>query len=102
MGDSYPYDWIQTSSRQKNSIQPGAWGGHGDVMHANSASSSGTISNDLMEQRRAALRPRRFSREAQKSVSPSLTKKYAPIRPELPQKRHSQHNQGLPSNAFPR
>jgi glyoxylase-like metal-dependent hydrolase (beta-lactamase superfamily II) len=78
MGDSYPYEWIQTLDAAEKLDFDSVLGGHGDVMH-------GKVKfelwkqyfQDLMEHTAAAYAEGASLERAQKSVTDFLTKKYA-------------------------
>jgi len=78
MGDSYPYEWIQTLDAAEKLDFDSVLGGHGEVMH-------GKVKfelwkqyfQDLMEHTAAAYAEGSSLERAQKSVSDFLTKKYA-------------------------
>jgi cyclase len=78
MGDSYPYEWIQTLDAAEKLDFDSVLGGHGDVMH-------GKVKfelwkqyfQDLMERTAAAYAEGASLERAQKSVTDFLTKKYA-------------------------
>jgi glyoxylase-like metal-dependent hydrolase (beta-lactamase superfamily II) len=78
MGDSYPYEWIQTLDAAEKLDFDSVLGGHGDVMH-------GKVKfelwkqyfQDLMERTAAAYAEGASLERAQKSVADFLTKKYA-------------------------
>jgi glyoxylase-like metal-dependent hydrolase (beta-lactamase superfamily II) len=78
MGDSYPYDWIQTLDSAEKLDFNLVLGGHGDVMHGKLRFELWKqYFQDLMDQTAAAYAQGDTLEQAQKSVSASLTKKYA-------------------------
>jgi glyoxylase-like metal-dependent hydrolase (beta-lactamase superfamily II) len=78
MGDSYPYDWIQTLDAAEKLDFNLALGGHGDVMHGKLRFELWKqYFQDLMDQTAAAYAQGASLEQAQKSVSASLTRKYA-------------------------
>src|SRR5437879_3799142 len=78
MGDSYPYDWIQTLDAAEKLDFNLVLGGHGDVMHGKLRFELWKqYFQDLMDQTAAAYAQGDSLEQAQKSVSASLTKKYA-------------------------
>jgi cyclase len=78
MGDSYPYDWIQTLDAAEKLDFDSVLGGHGDVMHGKSRFELWKqYFQDLMDQTAAAYAEGATLEQAQKSVSASLGKKYA-------------------------
>src|SRR6266403_2557798 len=79
MGDSYPYDWIQTLDAAEKLDFNLVLGGHGDVMHGKLRFEIWKqYFQDLMDQTAAAYAQGDSLEQVQKSVSASLTKKYAP------------------------
>ena len=78
MGDSYPYDWIQTLDTAEELDFDQVLGGHGDVMKGkNKFELWKAYFGDLMEQTAQAYADGATSDEAQKKVSQWLVAKYA-------------------------
>jgi glyoxylase-like metal-dependent hydrolase (beta-lactamase superfamily II) len=78
MGDSYPYDWIQTLDAAEKLDFDSVLGGHGDVMHGKVRFELWKqYFQDLMERTAAAYAEGASLEQVQKSVSSFLTKKYA-------------------------
>ena len=78
MGDSYPYDWIQTLDAAEKLDFEYVIGGHGDVMHGKEKFELWKkYFHDLMDQTAAAYSEGASLEQAQKHVSESLTKSYA-------------------------
>ena len=78
MGDSYPFDWIQTLDAAEKLDFDQALGGHGDVMHG-----KGTFElwkayfRDLLDETARVYGTGASLEEAQKQVSATLIAKYA-------------------------
>jgi cyclase len=87
MGDSYPYDWIQTLDAAEKLDFNLVLGGHGDVMHGKLRFELWKqYFQDLMDQTAAAYAQGESLEQAQKSVAASLTRKFAPqFDPKFPQ-----------------
>jgi len=78
MGDSFPYDWIQTLDAAEKLNFDSVLGGHGDVMHGKQKFELWKeYFQDLMERTAAAYAEGATLEQAQKTVSAILTKKYA-------------------------
>lgn len=78
MGDSYPYDWIQTLDAAEKLNFDFALGGHGDVMHGKQKFELWKqYFQDLMDRTAGAYAEGATLEQAQKTVSAFLTKKYA-------------------------
>ena len=78
MGDSYPYDWIQTLDAAEKLNFDSVLGGHGDVMHGKQKFELWKqYFQDLMDRTAAAYAEGATLEQAQKTVSAFLTKKYA-------------------------
>lgn len=78
MGDSYPYDWIQTLDAAEKLNFDSVLGGHGDVMHGKQKFELWKqYFQDLMDSTAAAYAEGASLEQAQKTVSAFLTKKYA-------------------------
>jgi glyoxylase-like metal-dependent hydrolase (beta-lactamase superfamily II) len=78
MGDSYPYEWIQTLDAAEKLDFHIVLGGHGDVMHGKLRFELWKeYFQDLMDRTAAAYAEGASLDQAQKTVSAFLTKKYA-------------------------
>jgi cyclase len=78
MGDSYPYDWIQTLDAAEKLDFDEVIGGHGDVMHGKQKFELWKeYFADLLSQTAAAYAQGASEQEAEKRVSSSLAGKYA-------------------------
>src|SRR5258706_583644 len=78
MGDSYPYDWIQTLDAAEKLDFDSVLGGHGDVMHGKQKFDLWKqYFQDLMDRTAAVYAEGASLEEAKKSVADFLTKKYA-------------------------
>ncbi|MCU1243776.1 MAG: hypothetical protein JWO71_4502 [Candidatus Acidoferrum typicum] len=78
MGDSYPYDWIQTLDAAEKLDFNSVLGGHGDVMHGKLRFELWkSYFRDLMDRTAAVYAEGATLDEARKTVSDFLTKKYA-------------------------
>lgn len=78
MGDSFPYDWIQTLDAAEKLNFDSVLGGHGDVMHGKQKFELWKqYFQDLMDRTAAAYAEGATLEQAQKTVSAFLTKKYA-------------------------
>jgi hypothetical protein len=104
MGDSYPYDWIQTLDAAEKLDFNLVLGGHGDVMHGKLRFELWKqYFQDLMDQTAAAYAQGDSLEQAQKSVSASLTKKYAPqFDPNFPKNVTPNITKAYQVIAFPR
>jgi len=78
MGDSYPYEWIQTLDAAEKLDFHIVLGGHGDVMHGKLRFELWKeYIQDLMDRTAAVYAEGASLDQAQKTVSAFLTKKYA-------------------------
>jgi len=78
MGDSYPYEWIQTLDAAEKLDFNSVLGGHGDVMHGKLRFELWKqYFHDLMDRTATAYAEGATLEQAQKSVSDFLTKKFA-------------------------
>jgi glyoxylase-like metal-dependent hydrolase (beta-lactamase superfamily II) len=78
MGDSYPYDWIQTLDAAEKLDFDSVLGGHGDVMHGKQKFELWKqYFQDLMDHTGIVYAEGATLDEAKKSVADFLTKKYA-------------------------
>jgi glyoxylase-like metal-dependent hydrolase (beta-lactamase superfamily II) len=78
MGDSYPYDWIQTLDAAEKLDFTSVLGGHGDVMHGKLRFELWkSYFRDLMDRTAAAYAEGATPDEARKTVADFLVKKYA-------------------------
>ncbi len=78
MGDSYPYEWIQTLDAAEKLDFHTVLGGHGDVMHGRLRFELWKqYFQDLMDRTAAVYAEGASLDQAQKTVSDFLTKKYA-------------------------
>src|SRR5882762_7537169 len=104
MGDSYPYDWIQTLDAAEKLDFNLVLGGHGDVMHGKLRFELWKqYFQDLMDQTAAAYAQGDSLEQVQKSVSASLTKKYAPqFDPNFPKNVTPNITKAYQVIAFPR
>jgi cyclase len=104
MGDSYPYDWIQTLDAAEKLDFNLVLGGHGDVMHGKLRFELWKqYFQDLMDQTAAAYAQGASLEQAQKSVSASLTRKYAAqFDPKFPQSVTANVTKAYQVIAFPR
>jgi cyclase len=104
MGDSYPYDWIQTLDAAEKLDFNVVLGGHGDVMHGKLRFEIWKqYFQDLMDQTAAAYAQGASLEQAQKSVSASLTRKYAPqFDPNFPKSVTANITKAYQVIAFPR
>jgi len=104
MGDSYPYDWIQTLDAAEKLDFNLVLGGHGDVMHGKLRFELWKqYFQDLMDQTSAAYAQGATLEQAQKSVAASLTRKYASqFDPKFPQSVTANVTKAYQVIAFPR
>src|ERR1700716_1915108 len=104
MGDSYPYDWIQTLDAAEKLDFDSVIAGHGDIMHGKLRFELWKqYFQDLMDQTAAAYAQGDSLEQAQKSVSASLTKKYAPqFDPNFPKNVTPNITKAYQVIAFPR
>jgi glyoxylase-like metal-dependent hydrolase (beta-lactamase superfamily II) len=78
MGDSYPYDWIQTLDAAEKLNFDSALGGHGDVMHGKQKFELWKqYFQDLMDQTAVAYAGGATLEQAQQTVAAFLTKRYS-------------------------
>lgn len=78
MGDSYPYDWIQTLDAAEKLDFDQAIGGHGDVMHGKQKFELWKqYFRDLMDETAQAYAHGDSLEDAEKEVSKTLSAKYA-------------------------
>ena len=104
MGDSYPYEWIQTLDAAEKLDFNLVLGGHGDVMHGKLRFELWKqYFHDLMEETATAYAQGATLEQAQKSVSASLTRKYASqFDPKFPQSVTANVTKAYQVIAFPR
>src|ERR1700730_7061009 len=104
MGDSYPYDWIQTLDAAEKLDFNSVLGGHGDVMHGKQKFDLWKqYFQDLMDHTAAVYAEGATLDEAKKSVSDFLTKKYADkFDPKFPQSVTANVTKAYQVIAFPR
>jgi cyclase len=104
MGDSYPYDWIQTLDAAEKLDFDSVLGGHGDVMHGKVRFELWKqYFQDLMEHTAAAYAEGASLEQVQKTVSGFLTKKYADrFDPEFPKNVTANVTKAYQVVAFPR
>jgi len=78
MGDSYPYEWIQTLDAAEKLDFDFVIGGHGDVMHGKERFELWKrYFQDLLDQTASAYSQGASLDDAKKTVSEFLIKKYA-------------------------
>jgi len=104
MGDSYPYDWIQTLDAAEKLDFDSVLGGHGDVMHGKVRFELWKqYFQDLMERTAAAYSEGASLEQVQKTVSGFLTKKYADrFGPDFPKNVTANVTKAYQVVAFPR
>jgi hypothetical protein len=87
MGDSYPFDWIQTLDAAERLDFEQALGGHGDVMHGKEKFELWkAYFRDLLDETARLYGQGASLEEAQKQVSTILVAKYASkFDPNFPQ-----------------
>jgi len=104
MGDSYPYDWIQTLDAAEKLDFDSVLGGHGDVMHGKQKFDLWKqYFQDLMDRTAAVYAEGASLEEAKKSVADFLTKKYAPqFDPNFPKSVTANITKAYQVIAFPR
>jgi cyclase len=104
MGDSYPYDWIQTLDAAEKLDFNSVLGGHGDVMHGKLRFELWkSYFSDLMDRTAAVYAEGATLEQAQKSVSDFLTKKYADkFDPNFPKSVAANVTKAYQVIAFPR
>jgi len=104
MGDSYPYDWIQTLDAAEKLDFDSVLGGHGDVMHGKQKFDLWKqYFQDLMDRTAAVYADGASLEEAKKSVADFLTKKYAAqFDPNFPKSVTANITKAYQVIAFPR
>jgi len=104
MGDSYPYDWIQTLDAAEKLDFNSVLGGHGDVMHGKLRFELWkSYFRDLMDRTATVYAEGATLDEAKKSVSDFLTKKYADkFDPNFPKSVAANITKAYQVIAFPR
>ena len=104
MGDSYPYDWIQTLDAAEKLDFNSVLGGHGDVMHGKLRFELWkSYFRDLMDRTATVYAEGATLEQAQKSVSDFLTKKYADkFDPNFPKSVAANVTKAYQVIAFPR
>jgi cyclase len=104
MGDSYPYDWIQTLDAAEKLDFNLVLGGHGDVMHGKLRFELWkAYFHDLMDRTATVYAEGATLDEARKSVSDFLIRKYAPqFDPKFPQSVTANVTKAYQVIAFPR
>ena len=104
MGDSYPYDWIQTLDAAEKLDFDSVLGGHGDVMHGKQKFDLWKqYFQDLMDRTAAVYAEGASLEEAKKSVADFLTKKYAAqFDPNFPKSVTANITKAYQVIAFPR
>jgi cyclase len=104
MGDSYPYDWIQTLDAAEKLDFNSVLGGHGDVMHGKLRFELWkSYFHDLMDRTAAVYAEGATLDEARKTVSDFLTKKYADkFDPNFPKSVAANVTKAYQVIAFPR
>ena len=104
MGDSYPYEWIQTLDAAEKLDFHTVLGGHGDVMHGKLRFELWKeYFQDLMDRTAAVYAEGATLEQAQKSVSAFLTRKYAAqFDPNFPKSVTANITKAYQVIAFPR
>ncbi len=104
MGDSYPYEWMQTLDAAEKLDFHTVLGGHGDVMHGKLRFELWKeYLQDLMDRTAAAYAEGASLDQAQKTVSAFLTKKYAAqFDPNFPKSVIANVSKAYQVIAFPR
>ena len=104
MGDSYPYEWIQTLDAAEKLDFHSVLGGHGDVMHGKLRFELWKqYFQDLMDRTAAVYAEGASLEEAKKSVADFLTKKYAAqFDPNFPKSVTANITKAYQVIAFPR
>ena len=104
MGDSYPYEWIQTLDAAEKLDFHSVLGGHGDVMHGKLRFELWKqYFQDLMDRTAAVYAEGASLDQAQKTVSAFLTKKYAAqFDPNFPKSVTANVTKAYQVIAFPR
>lgn len=104
MGDSYPYEWIQTLDAAEKLDFNSVLGGHGDVMHGKLRFELWKqYFQDLMDRTAVAYAEGASLEQAQKTVADFLTKKYADkFDPNFPKSVTANVTKAYQVIAFPR
>jgi len=104
MGDSYPYDWIQTLDAAEKLDFNSVLGGHGDVMHGKLRFELWkSYFRDLMDRTAAGYAEGATPDEARKTVADFLVKKYADkFDPNFPKSVAANVTKAYQVIAFPR
>jgi glyoxylase-like metal-dependent hydrolase (beta-lactamase superfamily II) len=104
MGDSYPYEWIQTLDAAEKLDFNSVLGGHGDVMHGKLRFELWKqYFQDLMDRTAAAYAEGSSLEQTQKSVADFLTRKYADrFDPNFPKSVTANVTKAYQVVAFPR
>jgi glyoxylase-like metal-dependent hydrolase (beta-lactamase superfamily II) len=104
MGDSYPYEWIQTLDAAEKLDFNSVLGGHGDVMHGKLRFELWKqYFQDLMDRTAAAYAEGSSLEQTQKSVADFLTRKYADrFDPNFPKSVTANVTKAYQVIAFPR
>ena len=104
MGDSYPYDWIQTLDTAEKLDFNSVLGGHGDVMHGKLRFELWkSYFRDLMDRTAAGYAEGATPDEARKTVADFLVKKYADkFDPNFPKSVAANVTKAYQVIAFPR
>ena len=104
MGDSYPYEWIQTLDAAERLDFDSVLGGHGDVMHGKLRFELWKqYFQDLMDRTAAAYAEGASLEQAQKTVADFLNKKYADkFDPNFPKSVTANVTKAYQVIAFPR
>jgi len=104
MGDSYPYEWIQTLDAAEKLDFNSVLGGHGDVMHGKLRFELWKqYFQDLMDRTTAAYAEGSSLEQTQKSVADFLIRKYADrFDPNFPKSVTANVTKAYQAIAFPR
>jgi cyclase len=104
MGDSYPYEWIQTLDAAEKLDFNSVLGGHGDVMHGKLRFELWKqYFQDLMDRTTAAYAEGASLEQTQKTVTDFLTRKYADrFDPNFPKSVTANVTKAYQVIAFPR
>src|ERR1700730_14563056 len=104
MGDSYPYEWIQTLDAAEKLDFNSVLGGHGDVMHGKQKFDQWKqYFQDLMDRTTAAYAEGSSLEQTQKTVVDFLTRKYADrFDPDFPKSVTANVTKAYQVIAFPR
>jgi cyclase len=104
MGDSYPYEWIQTLDAAEKLDFNSVLGGHGDVMHGKLRFELWKqYFQDLMDRTTTAYAEGASLEQAQKTVADFLTRKYADrFDPDFPKSVAANVTKAYQVIAFPR